>query len=166
MRPHWFGVLHALAKGAAELGSRPSPLEGVALLRGWLPHAERHAPEYEAWFLRDIAEYLSFSRYRADAETAHRLAQQKSQPCLPEDPNVSLSNALVLVNRGQAEAALTILSAAPGLEWDADDSIQQRINESFVWIRALEGCGCRAGALVWREQLALTLRQRASHPLP
>ena len=166
MRPHWFGVLHALAKGAAELGSRPSPLEGVAILRRWLPHAEQHAPEYEAWFLRDIAEYLSFSRYRADAETAHRLAQSKSQPWLAVDPNVSLSNALVLVNQGQAEAALAILSATPGLEWNADDSIQQRINESFVWIRALEGCGCGAEARLWRERLQLTLRQRASRQLP
>jgi transcriptional regulator with XRE-family HTH domain len=166
MRPHWFGVLHALAKGAAELGSRPSPLEGVAILRRWLPHAEQHAPEYEAWFLRDIAEYLSFSRYRADAEMAHRLAQSKSQPWLAVDPNVSLSNALVLVNQGQAEAALAILSATPGLEWNADDSIQQRINESFVWIRALEGCGCGAEARLWRERLQLTLRQRASRQLP
>jgi transcriptional regulator with XRE-family HTH domain len=166
MRPHWFGVLHALAKGASELGSRPRPLEGVAILRRWLPHAERHAPEYEAWFLRDIAEYLSFSRYRAEAGAANSLAQQKSQPWVADDPNVSLSNALVLVNQGQAEAALAILSATPGLEWDADESIQQRLNASFVWIRALEGCGCRAEAMLWRERLALTLRQRASRPLP
>jgi transcriptional regulator with XRE-family HTH domain len=166
MRPHWFGVLHALAKGAAELGSRPSPLEGVAFLQRWLPQAERYAPEYEAWFLRDIAEYLSFSRYRADAETARRLAQQKSQPWRPEDPNVSLSNALVLVNQGRSEAALWVLSTTPGLEWDANDSIQQRINESFVWIRALEGCGCRAEAMLWRERLHLTLRQRARRQLP
>ncbi len=166
LRPHWFGALHALAKGAAELGSRPSPLEGVTLLRRWLPQAARYAPEYEAWFLRDIAEYLSFSRYRPDSEMAHRLAQQKSQPWLAVDPNVSLSNALVLVNHGRSEAALTVLSTTPGLEWDANDSIQQRINESFVWIRALEGCGCRGEAMLWRERLHLTLRQRASRHLP
>jgi transcriptional regulator with XRE-family HTH domain len=166
MRPHWFGVLHALAKGTAELGSRPSPLEGVAFLQRWLPPAERHAPEYEAWFLRDIAEYLSFSRYRADAETARRLAQQKSQPWRPEDPNVSLSNAMVLVNQGRSEEALKVLSTTPGLEWDANDSIQQHINESFVWIRALEGCGCRSEAMLWRERLHLTLRQRPSRQLP
>ena len=106
MRPHWFGVLHALAKGAAELGSRPSPLEGVALLRRWLPQAERDAPESEAWFLRDIAEYLSFSRYRSDAEAARQYAQLRSQPWVPEDPNVALSNALVLLNLGQPEQAL------------------------------------------------------------
>jgi transcriptional regulator with XRE-family HTH domain len=166
MRPHWFGVLHALAKGAAELGSRPSPLEGVALLRRWLPEAERHAPEYEAWFLRDISEYLSFSRYRADAEAARCFAQQRSQPWVSEDPNVALSNALVLLNLGHPEQALRVLTTTPELEWDPIDSIQQRINEASVWIRALEGCGCFAEAAPWRERLAHTLQQRGNHPTP
>jgi transcriptional regulator with XRE-family HTH domain len=166
MRPHWFGVLHALAKGGAELGSRPSPLEGVAVLRRWLPQAEQCAPEYEAWFLRDIAEYLSFSRYRADAESAHRLAQQRSQPWNPEDPSVALSNALVHVNWGQHEQALQILTTTPELAWDPNDSIQQRINETSVWLRALEGCGCHADAAVWRERLAHTLQQRGNRPPP
>jgi len=166
MRPHWFGVLHALAKGAAELGSRPSPLEGVALLRRWLPRAERDAPEYAAWFLRDIAEYLSFSRYRSDAEAACQYAQQRSQPWVPEDPNVALSNALVLLNLGQHEQALEILTTTPELAWDPYDSIQQRINEACVWIQALDGCGRDAEAAVWRERLTRTLQQRGSHRLP
>jgi transcriptional regulator with XRE-family HTH domain len=166
MRPHWFGVLHALAKGAAELGSRPSPLEGVALLRRWLPRAERDAPEYAAWFLRDIAEYLSFSRYRSDAEAACQYAQQRSQPWVPEDPNVALSNALVLTNLGQPEQALEILATTPDLAWDPNDSIQQRINEACVWIQALDGCGRDAEAAVWRERLTRTLQQRGDHRLP
>jgi transcriptional regulator with XRE-family HTH domain len=166
LRPHWFGVLHALAKGAAELGSRPSPLEGVAVLRRWLPQAEQCAPEYEAWFLRDIAEYLSFSRYRADAEAARCFAQQRSQPWRSEDPSVALSNALVQVNLGQPEQALQILTTTPELAWDPDDSIQQRINETSVWICALEGCGCYADAAVWRERLAHTLQQHGNHRTP
>ena len=166
LRPHWFGVLHALAKGAAELGSRPSPLEGVAVLRRWLPQAEQCAPEYEAWFLRDIAEYLSFSRYRADAEAARCFAQQRSQPWRSEDPSVALSNALVQVNLGQSEQALQILTTTPELAWDPDDSIQQRINETSVWICALEGCGCYADAAVWRERLAHTLQQHGNHCTP
>ncbi|MCL6533930.1 MAG: helix-turn-helix domain-containing protein [Armatimonadetes bacterium] len=163
MRPHWFYIIHAQAKNASECGARLAPMEGVDILRRWLPHAERYAPEHAAWFWRNIAEYLSFSRRRKEAHAVHTLAQQKSNAWREEDPNILLSEALVLANLGHGERALRLLQDNPILADPEEQRIQQSINKSLVWVRVLCQCGMESEAQVWRLRLQQFSNARAPH---
>ncbi|BCW96106.1 MAG: helix-turn-helix transcriptional regulator [Fimbriimonadales bacterium] len=163
MAPQWFYIIHAQAKGASECGTRLAPLEGVEILRRWLPHAERYAPEHAAWFWRNITEYLSFSRYRREAHDAHATAQQRSRPWLEEDPNILLSDALVLANLGHSEQALRVLQDNPVLADPEEQRVQQCINKSLVWVRVLCQCGLESEAQAWRLRLQRFSASRATH---
>ncbi len=163
MRPHWFYIIHAQAKSASECGARLAPMEGVDILRRWLPQAERHAPEHAAWFWRNIAEYLSFSRWRHEAHAVQTLAQQKSDAWRDEDPNILLSDALVLANLGRGEQALRLLQENPTLADPEEHRVQQCINKSLVWVRVLCQCGMESEAQAWRLRLQQFSESRAPH---
>jgi len=147
----WLSTIHILAKGAAETGSRFHRLHGVEILRDWLPVAMRLSLTYEAWFLRDIAEYLSQTRSRCEAVHMSEYAVRRGMG-IGEDRNVLLSHALVLLNVGRPAEAMEILATTPMLAWDEAQVLQQKVHESVVWARALRGTGQEAEALQWLER--------------
>lgn len=149
LRPHWFYIVHAQAKGAAECSPHLIPMEGVVILRRWLSQAEQCAPEHAAWFWRNSAEYLSFSRHRHEAVETHTVARRKSDPWREGDPNILLSDALVLANLGQSEQALRLLTDNPSLADPEEQGVQQCINKALIWIRVLCQCGLHAEAQRW-----------------
>jgi transcriptional regulator with XRE-family HTH domain len=75
-RPEMFwlraGIVSALS--AVRRGAQPTPKRGLDQLRHWLPLARW--PEFEAWVLADMAEYLSLS---GEAEVALSLSKQACQ---------------------------------------------------------------------------------------
>lgn len=147
----WLSAIHILAKGAAEIGSRFRPLQGVEVLRDWLPVAMRLSLTYEAWFLRDIAEYLSQTRSRSEAVRMSEYAVRRGMG-IGEDRNVLLSHALVLLNVGRSSEAMEMLTSTPLLAWDEAQVLQQKVHESAIWARALHGTGHAAEALQWLER--------------
>lgn len=147
---YWLSAVHVVAKGASESGQRPCPLQGVEVLRDWLPVAAHLSRAYESWFRRDIAEYLSLTRSRAQALEASAYAMRIGQG-LGEDRNVLLSHALVLLNVGRPVEALALLESA-SLSWDEERVPMQAVHESVIWARALHGAGLHAEALTWVER--------------
>jgi hypothetical protein len=100
---HWLWVVHAIAKDAAEKRYHPNPSEGIRILQDWLPLSTSLSVLYEAWFLRDIAEYMSLTHAtRAAVETSTRAVGKGLG--LDDDRNVWLSHAEVLAQRKKSAA--------------------------------------------------------------
>ncbi len=148
---HWLDAIHIIAKGAAEGGRKFRPMQGVEVLRDWLPVAIRLSITYEAWFLRDIAEYLSQTRSRTRAVETSEYAMQRGMG-IGEDKNVLLSHVLVLLNVGRAEDALMMLESNPLLAWDEGEVLIQKVQEALIWARALYGAGRETEAMRWQER--------------
>ncbi|MCX7993171.1 MAG: helix-turn-helix domain-containing protein [Fimbriimonadales bacterium] len=151
----WLGAAHVVAKGAAESGSRPRPLQGVEVLRDWLPVAARLSRPYEAWFRRDLAEYLSQTRSHTQALETSQYAMQIGQG-IGEDRHVLLSHALVLLNVGRPSEALELLESS-SLTWDDNRGPMQTVHESIIWARALHRAGLNSEAFCWVERARRTV---------
>lgn len=155
---HWLGAVHVIAKGAAEKGTRFHPLQGVEVLRDWLPVATRFSRPYEAWFRRDIAEYLSQTRSHAQAMETSQYAMQIGQGH-GEDRHVLLSHALVLLNIGRAPEALELLESS-SLVWNDERVPLQTVHESIIWARALIGAGLSSEASPWVTRARTVVEER------
>ncbi|MFQ3612035.1 MAG: helix-turn-helix transcriptional regulator [Fimbriimonadales bacterium] len=149
LEPHWLDVVHIIAKGNAELQSRFCPHLGMEFLRKWVPLAKVIAPEHEQWFLRDIAEYQSFTRERASAVSLSQDIMKNVRNSLERDMNPILTHALVLTNGGRPREAMELLESTPDIGWDDNQVHQQNINLCTVWIRTLRGVGREEEAHFW-----------------
>lgn len=147
---YWLSAVHVIAKGAAESGQRPSPVQGVEVLRDWLPVAARLSRAYECWFRRDIAEYLSLTRSHVQALEASEYAMCLGQG-LDDDWNGLLSHALVLLNVGRPVEALALLESASQSRDEARVPLQA-VHEAVIWARALYGSGWHEEAFNWVER--------------
>ncbi len=150
IEPRWLDVVHVVAKGNAELRSRFTPHAGIETLTRWLPIASEISPLHEEWFLRDIAEYRSYTREHASAEALIQalLAREHSQ--LGWDPNRIFTRAVFLVNTKRFQEAIELLEMSPALRWDDRQVPLQNLNIAFVWIRALRGVGREEEAHEWQ----------------
>lgn len=160
LQPRWLDGVHIIAKGAAELGGRFAPHAGIETLTRWLPIASEISPDHEEWFLRDIAEYQSYTRERRTAERLCReLLPRFRKTLLRGDPNPTYTHALVLVNCGSPHEALDLLEGTPHLQWSESQIPLQKLNLSLVWVRALKGVGRDEEAHFWQERVHEYIRQ-------
>lgn len=149
---HWLWVVHAVAKDAAEKRYHPNPSEGIRVLRDWLPLSAELSVQYEAWFLRDTAEYMSLTHAtRAAVETsAHAVRKGLG---LGDDRNVWLSHAEVLLNTHNPQQALEVLESNLELTWQEGSVHLQCVREAQIYARALHGVGRTPEALLWVERV-------------
>ncbi|BCW94825.1 MAG: hypothetical protein KatS3mg018_0307 [Fimbriimonadales bacterium] len=150
-RPHWLWVVHATAKDAAEKRAQPYPTAGIRILQDWLPVAAATAIKYEAWFLRDIAEYMSLTHATRAAVSTSAHAVSKGLG-LGDDRNVWLSHAEVLLNLQRPHQALEVLERHLALGWEEDSVLMQQLHEAGIYARALHGVGKHQEALLWVER--------------
>ncbi len=150
IEPRWLDVVHVVAKGNAEVRSRFAPHAGIETLTRWLPIASEISPSHEEWFLRDIAEYQSYTRERASAESLRQELLTRVHSLFAREPNHIFTQALILTNIGRPHEAIEILESTPGLQWDDTNVPLQKINFSLVWIRALLGVGRDEEAHEWQ----------------
>jgi hypothetical protein len=148
---HWLWVVHAVAKDAAEKRYQPNPSAGIRVLQDWLPLSAALSVGFEAWFLRNIAEYMSLTHAtRAAVEASeHAVTTGLGQG---DDRNVWLSHAEVLLNTGHPHQALEILESHLELAWEEGAVHMQKVREAQIYARALYGVGRTQEALIWVER--------------
>lgn len=149
--PHWLWVVHATAKDAAEKHAQPNPSAGIRILQDWLPLSAATALPYEAWFLRDIAEYMSLTHATSAAVEASEYAVSKGLG-LDDDKNVWLSHAEVLLNAKRPHEALEVIESRLQFAWCEDSVLMQQVHEAEIYARALQGVGRHQEALLWVER--------------
>lgn len=148
---HWLWLVHAVAKDAAEKRYHPNPSEGIRVLQDWLPLSADTSVHYEAWFLRDIAEYMSLTHSTRAAVEASQRAVDRGLG-LGDDRNVWLSHAEVLLNTRHPHQAFEILESHLGVAWQEGDVHMQKVREAQIYARALHGVGRTQEALIWVER--------------
>jgi len=155
---HWLWVVHAIAKDAAEKRYHPNPSEGIRILQDWLPLSTSLSILYEAWFLRDIAEYMSLTHAtRAAVETSTRAVGKGLG--LGDDRNVWLSHAEVLLNTKNPQQALEVIESHLDLAWEEDSVFLQKVREAQIYARALYGVGRTHEALLWVKRAQQLVQQ-------
>jgi transcriptional regulator with XRE-family HTH domain len=155
---HWLWVVHAIAKDAAEKRYHPNPSEGIRILQDWLPLSTSLSILYEAWFLRDIAEYMSLTHAtRAAVETSTRAVGKGLG--LGDDRNVWLSHAEVLLNTKNPQQALEVIESHLDLAWEEDSVFSQQVREAQIYARALYGVGRTHEALLWVKRAQQLVQQ-------
>lgn len=150
-RAHWLWIVHAAAKGTAEKRAQPYPTAGIRILQDWLPLAAATALQYEAWFLRDIAEYMSLTHATSAAVEASEYALSIGLG-MGDDWNVWLSHAEVLLNAKRPHQALEVVESHLQFAWCEDSVLMQQVHEAGIYARALQGVGRRQEALLWVER--------------
>jgi transcriptional regulator with XRE-family HTH domain len=150
--PFWLraGIISALS--AVHRGAQPAPKRGLEQLRHWLPLAGW--PEFEAWALADMAEYLSLSGEAAIALTLSKQACQVAERS--EDP-IELrmrqkDRARLLLRIERPEEALPLLTIVER------ENPWPRADISLLRAEAHQSAGESSEALDWLERASLDIQ--------
>ena len=146
----WSWGVHLVARSAIQEGARTARDAGVAVLRQWLPAAEKH-PHFEAWLLRDLAWHLCRAGDVDSALVASSRALQVSSR-LGDDLRYSkLTHAETLIKAGRAGEALILLPLP------VHRLPVQGACDALVWAEALHAVNERAAARAWLDQAYATM---------
>jgi transcriptional regulator with XRE-family HTH domain len=101
-------AIHTIAKGTAEIGKNPKPLQGVQVLVDWLP-AVRQWSTAEEWFYWNMVEYLMEAGRLEEALAAGKQAMALHQRYGYMGTDDKLAYARLLTAAGQPEKSLEYL---------------------------------------------------------
>jgi hypothetical protein len=149
-------LIQAIARGAMRNreGEIVKPLQGAQILHDWrcLIHPWK---ERDAWFLRSIAECLSFAQRHDEAvETSLstlRLAQQSNLPVEIHLAQHAAAYVLLLANR--PEESLAYLSVFP------HQHPVNQVEDALLWHQILLALEERADSLTWLERARQLVEQ-------
>jgi transcriptional regulator with XRE-family HTH domain len=149
-------LIQAIARDAMRNreGEIVKPLQGAQILHDWrcLIHPWK---EMDAWFLRSIAECLSFAQHHDEAvETslsALHLAQQSELPV--EIHLTQHATAYVLLRANRPEESLAYLSVFP------HQHPVNQVEDALLWHQILLALGERADSLTWLERARQLVEQ-------
>ena len=133
-------------------GVRPLPRRGLEMLRLW--RSSMHRPDFQAWLLADMAEYLSLEEDWESALRLRREACQVAEAC--RNPNElrlrRLDLAKVEVRVGNAEQAMSLVNLS------ALDTPFRRADIELLFAEGLVAMKERKGAQVWFERARMDMQ--------